>query len=338
MNKQETLRSLVADLGTAEVKHKQVEEELKRRVTLAALTHEVAQRMSGVLRPKELFFTIVTAVNDVLDYRSVALFLVDEDVEYLSLQAVAGRRADAFHENFRVAVGRGMIGHAAATGEPQVSGDVSQDAHCVREAGDETESELAVPIKNGQKVIGVLDLQSDAFDAFDEVEVDAMKTLSTHIATAIENARLFKETQDRAKRLGVVNRKTDIVDAGEVAAGFSHGINDGSGVVHVSYLGRDGVVHAVTDGYLLLFIIVPSGYLIDVEILGLDVFFVNAFILQGFHDFVHGRFSFILGYGDRSFLRLDAHADRSYIGNSRYFALAVYPDSLLLAIKVAFKL
>ncbi|RLB28000.1 MAG: oxidoreductase, partial [Deltaproteobacteria bacterium] len=51
------------------------------------------------------------------------------------------------------------------------------------------------PIKSEQKVIGVLDIQSDEFDAFDETEVMLMETLADQVAVAIENARLYETVQ-----------------------------------------------------------------------------------------------------------------------------------------------
>jgi len=57
MHELDTLRRRIGELETAEAKHKQVEEELERRATLAELTHDVARRTSGELEPNELFST-----------------------------------------------------------------------------------------------------------------------------------------------------------------------------------------------------------------------------------------------------------------------------------------
>ena len=84
MHELDTLRRRIAELETAEAKHKQVEE-LERRATLAELTHDVALRTSGELEPNELFSTIVTAVSEALDYYSVAVLLVDELSDCLTL-------------------------------------------------------------------------------------------------------------------------------------------------------------------------------------------------------------------------------------------------------------
>jgi len=181
------------------------EEEVQRRAAQAALIYEVGRRVSGELELDALLSGIVTAVCDAFGYYSAMLMLLDEQAERLTLQFIAGGYAGVFSHDLSIAVGEGMIGYAAATGETQVSGDVSQDPHYVRKAQEETRSELAVPIESGQQVIGVLDLQSHEFEAFDETDVVAMETLSTQIGTAIENARLLQDTRAHVEELAVLN-------------------------------------------------------------------------------------------------------------------------------------
>ena len=186
-----TFIALVKDI----TERKRAAEEAQRRAARAALIYEVGQRVSGELGLDELLCEIVTAVCDAFDYYHVMLMLLDEEAKGLRLQSIAGGYVDVFPKDLWLAKGEGMIGYTAANGETQVSGDVSKDPHYVRKAKEKTKSELAVPIRSGQQVIGVLDMQSNEFDAFDEIDVAAMETLSTQIATAIENARLYETAQ-----------------------------------------------------------------------------------------------------------------------------------------------
>ncbi len=205
VNELADLRQRVAELETLETERKRAEEEAQRRATQTALIYEVGQRVSGELELDALLSEIVTAVCDAFDYYGVTLMLLDEETKRLTLQSIAGGYADIFSEDLGLNIGEGMVGYAAATGETQVSGDVGKDPHYVRKAEEETKSELAVPIKSGQKVIGVLDIQSCEFDAFNETDVTDMETLSTQIATAIENARLLEATRTHIEELAVLN-------------------------------------------------------------------------------------------------------------------------------------
>ncbi len=188
-------RARVAELETSEAERRRAQEEAQRRAAQAVLIYEVGRRVSGKLEPEALLSEIVTAVRDAFDYYGVMLLLLDDEAKYLTLQSIAGGYVGTFPEDLRLAVGEGMIGHAAATGETQVSGDVSKNPYYVRKAGEITRSELAVPIKSGQMVIGVLDLQSDEFDTFDESDVIAMETLADQVAGAIESAWLHERIQ-----------------------------------------------------------------------------------------------------------------------------------------------
>jgi len=174
---------------------KQAEQEAQRRAAQLELIYGVGQRMISKLELGALLSEIVTAVHDAFGYYGVMLLLVDEETERLTMQSIAGGYSDIFPKGLWLAIGEGMIWYAAASGKTQLSGDVSKHPHYVRKAKEETNSELAVPIKSGQKVIGVLDIQSDEFDAFDETEVMLMETLADQVAVAIENARLYETVQ-----------------------------------------------------------------------------------------------------------------------------------------------
>lgn len=174
---------------------RRAEEETQRRAAQATLIYEVGHRVSSKLELEALLSEIVTAICSAFDYYGVLLLMLDEKNARLTLQSIAGGYADTFPQNLCIDIGEGMIGYAAATGETQISGDVSQNPHYVRKVQEETRSELSVPIKSRSKVIAVLDLQSDELDAFDETDVMAMETLADQIAVAIENARLYAAMQ-----------------------------------------------------------------------------------------------------------------------------------------------
>ncbi|MCP4543810.1 MAG: GAF domain-containing protein [Chloroflexi bacterium] len=199
------LRAQVTELKTVEIECKRAEEEAQRRASQAALIYDVGQRVSAKLELETLLSEVATAIRDAFDYYGVMLLLLDKENGILNLQAVAGSYMGSLPQDIQLAVGQGMVGGAAASGETQISGDVSQDPNFVRVAEEKTQSELSVPIKSGQTVIGVLDLQSDELDSFDEIDVEAMEALSGQIANAIENARLFEEARIHAEEQAVLN-------------------------------------------------------------------------------------------------------------------------------------
>ncbi|CUS05593.1 exported protein of unknown function [Candidatus Promineifilum breve] len=93
----------------------------------------------------------------------------------------------------RLRIGKeGLTGRAAATGQPIIAADVEQDPRHIRLAGLHTRSEAVVPIKSQEVVIGVLDVQSDKLNDFDQSDIDILQALSNQLAVAIENARLYE--------------------------------------------------------------------------------------------------------------------------------------------------
>lgn len=174
---------------------KKTEEKTDHQMRQLRLIYEVGHYVSGELQLESLASKIVNAVQNSFNYYGVMLFLVDEKTKCLTMQSIAGGYAGILPRDLRIKKGQGMIGNAGATGETQISGDVTKNPYYFRKAKEQTNSELSVPIKKGHEVIAVLDIQSDQFDAFDEIDVQVMETLSDQIAVAIENARLYEQVQ-----------------------------------------------------------------------------------------------------------------------------------------------
>ena len=213
------LLTTIADQVAVAVEQARLYEESQRRATQAALLSEAGRHVSSELEPEVLLDTIVSAVRDAFDYHNVILLLRDEEDGEdagrgrLQMQSIAGAYVDILPSGLSLAIGEGMIGYAAASGETQLSNDVSTDPHYVRKATENTKSELVVPIKSGDRVIGVLDIQDDELDAFDRLDVTTLETLSTQIAAAIENARLFQAERERSAQLATVSKVTEGITA-----------------------------------------------------------------------------------------------------------------------------
>jgi two-component system sensor kinase FixL len=176
-------------------KQKEAEREAQRRVVQASLIYETGQQLSKELDLNTLLSEIVSAVRDAFDYYGVMLLLYQPRIKKLVLQAIAGGYARVFPKKLSLKLGEGMIGTAAVTGKTQISNDVTCNPNYIQKANEITQSELCVPLKLGDQIIGVLDVQSDRVNAFQETDIAAIETLSTQIASAIRNARLYEKAQ-----------------------------------------------------------------------------------------------------------------------------------------------
>jgi len=172
------------------------EEKIKHQASQASLLYKVGQRISSQLNLDSLLSEIVTVIHEEFNYYGVMLLLLDEPSQILNLQSIKGGYASILPPDLSIRVGEGMIGRAAATKKTQISNDVSKCSFYIQKADEITDSELSVPIQIGKKCIGVLDIQSNETNAFDESDITAMETLSTQVASAIENARLYAQANN----------------------------------------------------------------------------------------------------------------------------------------------
>ncbi|MFB0535515.1 MAG: GAF domain-containing protein [Anaerolineae bacterium] len=193
-----TLTTLAGQLAVA-IKNAWLYQAERKRATQLAVVNQVARQAASILELDQLLQEMVTAVQQSFKYYHVGLFLLNEAAGELNMQAIAGGFEDVIAPDYCQAVGEGMIGWTAETGQSLLSNDVSRDPRYIPGFLEEvlTKSELCVPLKLAGQVIGVLDIQSTQLNAFDETDLLAMEALAGQIAMAIENARLFRETKRR---------------------------------------------------------------------------------------------------------------------------------------------
>ena len=197
---QVVLQALAQEIGIALENARIFGLERRRNEQMAAI-NAVALNVSAVLTLGELLPHVVQLVRATFGYHTVGVFLLDEQEETIVLQAVDSSDDSVPPRGTRMSVGgEGIVGHVAGTGLPWITGDVSTDPLFsnlgMRDLA--SQSELAMPIKQGDAVVGVLDLYSDEKDGFDDIDMLIAQTLANQLAVAIENARIFDETRDMA--------------------------------------------------------------------------------------------------------------------------------------------
>lgn len=105
--------------------------------------------------------------------------------------------------NHKLRVGEiGIVGRVSATGEPRIALDTgADDTFFSNPHLPNTRSEMALPLKVENNIIGVLDVQSEQPQAFNEDDVAVMQVMADHLATAIERTRLLQEVERNLKEL-----------------------------------------------------------------------------------------------------------------------------------------
>lgn len=166
--------------------------------TLATL-FELGSKLSSVLDLDQLLRRIVDLTRRLIDYEIFAVYLLDERTHELCIAHAVGY-SDEMIRTLRLPVGKGLVGAAVESGEPLLAGDVRSDPRYI-DAVPSVRSELVVPLLRKGNVIGALNLQSAQPDYFTEEHVRLLRLFGTHIAVAIENARLFERERQYAETL-----------------------------------------------------------------------------------------------------------------------------------------
>lgn len=174
---------------------------VEERYKLATVTTEITQRISRRTTLGALLNSAVTEIHErYSDIYHVQIFLVDETTREAVLAASTGEVGKRLLERgHRLSIGsQSVIGSVTATGEALVARSDSPDGiHRHNELLPDTVVEAAFPLKIGTLVIGALDLQSRFRSAFAPNDVPIFQSLADSIALAIDNARLFEQTEQR---------------------------------------------------------------------------------------------------------------------------------------------
>jgi len=179
--------------------------ETRRRAVQMETVGQVSRRISAILDLDRLLHEVVNLIQDQFGYYHVHVFFIEPGAGEVVFRAGAGETGQAIAQQggMRLKIGQeGIVGWVAEQGEPLLAQNVLQEPRFLyNQLLPDTRAELAVPIKLGDKVIGVLDVQSEQFYGFDEEDLFTLQTLADQTALAIQNARNYQEAQDLAHLL-----------------------------------------------------------------------------------------------------------------------------------------
>ena len=179
-------------------------EDLRRRAVQLRVAAEVAREAAAIRDRKSLFERIVNIISQRFNFYHAGILLIDDTGEFAVLQAASssgGQKMIA--RGHKLKVGQmGIVGTVADTGRPRIALDVGADAVYFSNPDlPDTHSEIALPLKVSGKVIGVLDVQATQVSAFHQEDIETLQILSDQLALALENARLFEESQQTLAEL-----------------------------------------------------------------------------------------------------------------------------------------
>jgi GAF domain-containing protein/HAMP domain-containing protein len=197
----EQLRSLTTSL----------EERVAARTQRLELVAALGEHLSGVLNLEELLGVAIKEIKDNFGYYHVQVYLFDEPRENLLLVdgvGEAGAEIKAQGHRIPLSTKRNLITRAANTAQVVKVDDVREEEDWLpNPLLPDTVSEMVVPIIIEGQVAGILDVQENRVAGLDESDASLLRSVANQIAVAINNSRLFQETQSALAEVETLNRQ-----------------------------------------------------------------------------------------------------------------------------------
>ena len=195
------LQNLVRNL---ESKVEDRTQELRKQSNYLRVAAEVARDATTSQNLDELLNRASQLVLDRFGFYHTGIFLLDQRKEFAILRASptpAGQ--EMLGRNHKLKVGQvGIVGNVAQTGEPRVALDTAQDATYFKNPSlPDTRSEMALPLKVNNEMIGVLDVQSEKPNAFTQDEISILQVMADQLALAIQRVQLSQEQENNLRQL-----------------------------------------------------------------------------------------------------------------------------------------
>ena len=194
------------------LRHTEMFDDSQKRLAQIDVVNRIASRLTSTLDLDKMLAFAAEAIQKNFNYFDVTIFMIDAETQDAVLAAHSGNYIDFIPHGYRQKSGQGIIGWVAMYGEKILANDVSLENRYLSFAYHNTNSELALPIKVGTDVVGILNVEDTKLHAFDETDVTVLGTLCDQLGSTIHNATLYNEIKDSNKKLLELDKlKSDFV-------------------------------------------------------------------------------------------------------------------------------
>lgn len=197
------LLSIVANQAASAIVNAQLFATVGRRLDQLTAIGEVSSAIAAELDLDALLATVVELIRERFDYYHVQVFLVEDEEHRAVFRASTGYDLNKLWkaQGRSMPFGAGIIGWVAASGEHLLANDVTQEPRYLPDDPrllPDTRSELAVPLKMEDKVVGVLDVQSRSLNGFGDDDLFVLNALANQVAVAVDSAWSYRAQQEEA--------------------------------------------------------------------------------------------------------------------------------------------
>jgi len=181
-------------------------QDLREKVIEVTTFNRLGQALSSILEVDQLLKELLQIITTSFGYSVCAVLLYDQERNELVSRALWGYPKEIEEQGIRLKIpGPGLCNIVIQEKEAVLSNDVESDPRYYRGWPD-CRSELAVPLKSGDQVIGVLNVESERLGGFTEKDVHLLSTLAGQISILLQNAKLFQEEKEKARQLLIADQ------------------------------------------------------------------------------------------------------------------------------------
>lgn len=185
------------------------EETLKRRNDYLAASAEIGRLVTSTLDLNTIFTRTVNLISERFGFYFAAIYIIEETGFNAILREAIGEAGEKMKaQRYSVVVGsNSIVGKVAEKAEPMLVNDTDEEPlYIANPFLLDTRSEVAIPLRISNRVVGVIDIQSTQANAFTQDDISVLQSLSDQVAVAIDNARSYELSQQLIKDLREVDQ------------------------------------------------------------------------------------------------------------------------------------
>ncbi len=186
-------------------------DETRRRALQLQTVAEISREVSSSLIVDNLLREAVQLVRERFSFYHAAIFLVDPSGEYAVIREATGEAGVQMKRSgHKLAIGsKSIVGYVTKNREPLVVNETTKDPnYFANPLLPDTKAEAALPLKVGDRVLGVVDVQSTRPYVFTDENIKIMQILADQLAVAVVNSELFAEAQERLSQHRLLHHVT----------------------------------------------------------------------------------------------------------------------------------
>ena len=187
-----------------------LEKQVEERTRLLKATNNLAKVSASILDPDELLAKIISMFTDQFNYYYAAIYIIDPGEKWAELKEATGEAGRVLKQNHHrlELTGKSMVSTSIREKSPRISQNTSDEKQRIENPLlPYTRSEVALPLIAGDRVLGALNVQSTKTEDFGLEVIETMQNMAGQVAIALENARLFQETQLRINEMRAIQQQ-----------------------------------------------------------------------------------------------------------------------------------